>query len=89
MGFRRDDEAFLYFKQPRPYVDRKEKTSDPAEMVACKIIEKALAWDLAQFDFDSVIKYVRNDFLISGMGLAEENMRRNLRRLSRTAICCR
>ena len=63
---------FLYFKQPRPYVDRKEKTSDPAEMVACKIIEKALAWDLAQFDFDSVIKYVRNDFLISGMGLAEE-----------------
>lgn len=63
---------FLYFKQPRPYVDRKEKTSAPAEMVACKIIEKALAWDLAQFDFDSVIKYVRNDFLISGMGLAEE-----------------
>lgn len=63
---------FLYFKQPRPYVDRKEKTSNPAEMVACKIIEKALAWDLAQFDFDSVIKYVRNDFLISGMGLAEE-----------------
>ena len=63
---------FLYFKQPRPYVDRKEKTSDPAEMVACKIIEKALAWDFAQFDFDSVIKYVRNDFLISGMGLAEE-----------------
>lgn len=63
---------FLYFKQPRPYVDRKEKTSDPAEMVACKIIEKALAWDLAQFDFDSAIKYVRNDFLISGMGLAEE-----------------
>ena len=29
--------------------------------------EKALAWDIKQFDFDSVIKYARNDFLLSGM----------------------
>ncbi len=63
---------FLYFKQPRPYIDRKNKNDNPVEAAACKIIEKALVWDLAQFDFDSVIKYVRNDFLISGMGLAEE-----------------
>lgn len=63
---------FLYFKQPRPYVARKDKTSDPVQTTACKILEKALAWDLEQFDFDSIIKYVRDDFLLSGMGIAEE-----------------
>lgn len=63
---------FLYFKQPKPYVGRKEKTSDPVASTACKIVEKALEWDLGQFDFDGVIKYVRNDFLLSGMGLCYE-----------------
>lgn len=63
---------FLYFKQPKPYVERKEKTSDPVASTACKILEKALEWDLGQFDFDGVIKYVRNDFLLSGMGLCYE-----------------
>ena len=36
------------------------------------MLEKAIEWDLSQFDFDGVIKYVRNDFLISGMGIAYE-----------------
>lgn len=63
---------FLYFKQPRPYVTRKDKTSDPVQSTACQILEKALVWDLEQFDFDSIIKYVRDDFLLSGMGIAEE-----------------
>ena len=36
------------------------------------MLEKAIEWDLSQFDFDSVMKYVRNDFLISGMGIAYE-----------------
>lgn len=63
---------FLYFKQPKPYVERKEKTSDQVASTACQIVEKALEWDLGQFDFDGVIKYVRNDFLLSGMGLCYE-----------------
>lgn len=63
---------FLYFKQPKPYVERKEKTSDPIASTACKIVEKALELNLGQFDFDGVIKYVRNDFLLSGMGLCYE-----------------
>ena len=63
---------FLYFKQPKPYVERKEKTSNPVASTACMIVEKALEWDLAQFDFDGVIKYVRNDFLLSGLGLCYE-----------------
>lgn len=63
---------FLYFKQPRPYADRREKNSDPVIAAACRIIENALVWNLQQFDFDSAVKYARNDFLISGMGILEE-----------------
>jgi len=63
---------FLYFKQPQPYIERVSKVSNPIENMACKILEKALNWDLSQFDFDSVIKYARNDFLISGCGIIWE-----------------
>ena len=63
---------FLYFKQPQPYIERINKISNPAENMACRILEKALLWDLSQFDFDSIIKYARNDFLISGSGIIWE-----------------
>ena len=63
---------FLYFKQPVPYIDRKNKNINVVESAAAQILEKALEWDLEQFDFDSVIKYVRNDYLLSGAGLAYE-----------------
>lgn len=66
---------FLYFKQPKPYVERNNKTASPVEALACQILEKALEWDLAQFDFDSVMKYARNDFLISGTGIVWEKYR--------------
>ena len=66
---------FLYFKQPQPYIERISKMPNPAENMACRILEKALQWDLSQFDFDSIIKYARNDFLISGCGIVWEHYR--------------
>lgn len=66
---------FLYFKQPQFYVERQNKSAGKVERAACIILEKALAWNLAQFDFDSVIRYARNDFLISGTGLVWEQYR--------------
>ena len=63
---------FLYFKQPKVYVERKEKVNDPVQSVACQILEKALEWNIGQFDFDGVIKYARNDYLLGGMGLLYE-----------------
>lgn len=63
---------FIYFKQPKPYIERKDKKANSVANVACRILEKALVWDLQQFDFDSVIKYARNDFLLSGLGIAWE-----------------
>ncbi|MBR1601353.1 MAG: hypothetical protein IJ677_07220, partial [Alphaproteobacteria bacterium] len=63
---------FLYFKQPTPFVVRSRKTSDEAENLAATLLERALLWNMKQFDFDSVIKYARNDFLLSGMGILWE-----------------
>ena len=63
---------FLYFKQPKPYVERLSWNISPAERVAAKILERALMWNLNKFDFDSVLKYARNDYLISGCGILWE-----------------
>lgn len=63
---------FLYFKQPTPFIIRARKTSDLTETLAAQILERALIWDMKQFDFDSVVKYARNDFLLSGMGILWE-----------------
>ena len=63
---------FIYFKAPTPYVERKSKIANPIEDVACQILEKALVWNLEQQDFDGVIKYARNDYLLSGLGLTYE-----------------
>lgn len=66
---------FLYFKQPKPYIERNRKATDHVEKLACDILSNALVWNLQQFDFDSIIKYARNDFLISGCGIIWERYR--------------
>ena len=62
----------MYFKQPHPYIERSNRSAGRVEKLACEILSKALEWDLSQFDFDSVVKYARNDFLISGCGVIWE-----------------
>lgn len=73
---------FLYFKAPKIYVDRKSKQSNPIEAAAANILEKALEWDLEQFDFDSVVKYARNDFLLSGCGVLYEKYTPTLKKIT-------
>lgn len=63
---------FIYFKAPTPYVERRSKVANPVEDVACKILETALIHNLDSQDFDGVIKYARNDYLLSGLGLTYE-----------------
>lgn len=63
---------FIYFKPPTPYVERKSKTDNQIEDAACKILEKALVHNLESQDFDGVVKYARNDYILSGMGLTYE-----------------
>lgn len=66
---------FLYFKQPTPFVVRSRRSADEVESLAATILERALYWNMKQFDFDSVVKYARNDFLLSGMGILWEQYR--------------
>lgn len=63
---------FLYFKAPKVYVERKSKQSNQIEAKAARMLEKAIKWDMEQFDFDSAIKYARNDYLLSGCGILIE-----------------
>ena len=77
---------FLYFKQPKPFIVRSHKTTDVVASAACKILERALAWDMQQFDFDSVVKYARNDFLLSGMGILWERYKPTLRNIGTEKI---
>ena len=77
---------FLYFKQPTPYIDRKEKSVDPVASTACRILEKALTWNLDNQDFDGTIKYVRNDFLLSGMGLAYEKYEPTFKKIEQVSM---
>lgn len=77
---------FLYFKQPKVYIERKEKVNDPVQSVACRILEKALAWNLSRFDFDGVIKYARNDYLLSGMGILYEKYSPTFKKISQEVI---
>ncbi|MBQ9271100.1 MAG: hypothetical protein IJ218_02395 [Alphaproteobacteria bacterium] len=63
---------FLYFKQPTVFVVRSRKTAGEVENLAATILERALYWNMKQFDFDSVVKYARNDFLLSGTGILWE-----------------
>lgn len=64
---------FLYFRQPKPYIERANPSAGEAQKLACRILSRVLAWNLQQFDFDSVVKYARNDFLISGCGILWEH----------------
>lgn len=63
---------FIYFKPPAPYIERKSKTNNPVEDMACKILENALVHNLECQDFDGVIKYARNDYILNGLGLTYE-----------------
>lgn len=77
---------FLYFKQPKVYVERKEKVNNPVQSVACQILEKALEWNIGQFDFDGVIKYARNDYLLGGMGLLYEKYAPTFKMVEQTVV---
>lgn len=73
---------FIYFKAPQPYVERKDKKANPVMDAAVSILEKALNWDLERYDFDSSLKYARNDFLLSGLGLCYEQVEPKIEQLT-------
>jgi hypothetical protein len=60
----------LYAKQPKPQVDRRHLDQDPVGKAASLILERALSHALDEYEFDEVMKAVRDDYLLVGRGTA-------------------
>lgn len=60
----------LYSKTPKPQVERRFKDSDPLGRAAAQILERACEYSVQAETFDPVMKAVRNDWLLSGLGTA-------------------
>jgi hypothetical protein len=60
----------LYAKRPTPQVDRRHLDQDPVGKAASLILERALSHALEEYEFDEVMKAVRDDYLLVGRGTA-------------------
>lgn len=58
-----------YAKVPQAIVTRRFKDADPIGRVASEILERAIEASLDCYDFDQVLKGVRDDFLLFGRGV--------------------
>lgn len=60
----------LYARTPKPEVERKYKDADPVGRAAAEILERATTYAVREYDFDSVMKNIRDDYLRVGRGTA-------------------
>lgn len=60
----------LYARTPKPQVERKFKDSDPVGRAGSDILERSLSYSIREYDFDSIMRYVRDDYLRVGRGVS-------------------
>lgn len=60
----------LYGRTPKVQVERRFKDPDPVGRVASHILERATEYCVQSYDFDSVMKAVRDDYQLVGRGTA-------------------
>lgn len=60
----------IYSEVPKPQIERRWKDSDPLGRVASQVLERATTFSINSYDFDSVMKATRDDYLIVGRGQA-------------------
>lgn len=60
----------IYNSTPRPDVRRRFRDADPVGKVASKVLERALAYSIDDYDFDSEMKAVVLDTEVTGRGVA-------------------
>lgn len=58
-----------YAKCPVPLVTRRFNDPDPVGRVASEVLERALSYTIEEYDFDWVMKQVRDDLLLPGAGI--------------------
>lgn len=59
----------LYARTPKIEVERRFKDSDPLARVGATVLERTTSTMLSNYDFDSFMKNVRDDYLIVGRGV--------------------
>lgn len=60
----------VYARTPKPECERRWKDKDPLGRLMAEILERVSSYQVAEQSFDSVMKPVRDDFLLPGRGVA-------------------
>jgi hypothetical protein len=60
----------LYARTPVPQVERRYKDRDPVARVAAEILERAIRFEIKNFDFDGAVNAAVLDRLLYGRGIA-------------------
>ncbi len=60
----------IYQEPPKPQIERRWKDADPLGRIASQILERATTFAISSYDFDSLLKAVRDDYLLVGRGQA-------------------
>lgn len=58
----------VYARVPQPVVERRFKDADPVARIASEIVERNLAYTGEEADLDSIMRAVRDDFLLCARG---------------------
>jgi hypothetical protein len=58
----------IFAKNPVPIVSRRYRDEDPVGKVASEVLERSLSFSLDQYDFDSRLQHVVQDYLLPGRG---------------------
>lgn len=58
----------VYARVPQPVVERRFKDADPVARIASEIVERNLAYTGDEADLDSIMRAVRDDFLLCARG---------------------
>ena len=61
-------EPALYARQPKPIVVRRYDMDDPLVRLGSTMLERVLAYQMDEGEFDEAIKLCRSDYLIAGQG---------------------
>lgn len=57
-----------YAKVPKAVVSRRNKDSDAIARIAAEVLERCVNYSLESYDFDQVLKDIRDEFLLLGKG---------------------
>lgn len=60
----------IYARTPKPQVERRFKDKDNIGKVASQLLERSVSFSISNYDFDTLAKAVRDDYLRVGQGVA-------------------